>query len=1147
MEVAALGVAAAAVQFAALAGKGIKAGVSLCKDLSELPAHLRKLLDDVDKSIDSIAQQQEISRELGQSLAGRISDQEKVALQAAADVAKEAMVDLRETLQPLFPLDPNNMQHKDMPRWSRKRWKAVTKESDVERKLERIKRLNGEVDRQLQRITAKVQVQNIKHSEEVLEGVKRIGPRLDRLESVNADGHADTQGSISQLSLRFEGRFDQQSQASQLRHVSLESQMKSMESRITTGVDHTRGDIQQLKEAVNQAVVLFTNNNNSYNNNTTSQQTATMQRPPSLAPVAYRDSIRCSPSPIVATGYPPGGYLPSIPQCSCRGRKSETRASYFRTLVFGCETLQAHESSCPRHPSSKYSSKYKVAINLSRWRVQLELGVETHGNKFELTFPLALVACVERSESAIFQAFDGFERSYVGLDDYGILHLTVFDHRFGSRWSKSQVEAARMNLQQLLKSLREVLDSGSGSISDTDENGSTVLHEVMITLRCVLPAYRQLSAEVDALIHLALDRGADPHLAGVRALRGPFTNRFESVFMQQESGPTAADMALLCAVEVPDMAKHFWFLPHFTESDLSPRFSPDGPQVSFSWRYADIINFFAGSLAEIILGRNLYHLKEALKTANMEVDAFSVLPVSALDLAIGWPEGLRVLSGHWPHSIARTIRLATLERAWESVEALCDFPVPLFRTNNEASAFFVALVGSKIRPTLIDVLKRRRHQLADLARHWLSEEEKVRFGLLEGKVLDGQARQVYKLLVKRSVPVPPDLHPGPGGSVYYSIARLTDKDYTIPLYNFIESLYELFLAGFRDLDAGNQWFSPLEESFRYVGWKTPARSKALGMGTWLLRVGASPNFHNWEYGGCRDENLLLSLAEKFSWYYYDTSPSVLMWRGKLFEYAASLYSPLQRDHCSCACSSNGCLPLHRIFGEYSFGGSCFYHKPLIISSWLEVCNIQGDKWELHLHELVRMELFKALGMVHTCCNWSSYPDKGKNKEKRSHLELLMAAYRNSRGSCPPPPDTISLGIDSHDEYCTECKQNGYHDDDDNIRKARICRFSDHWKWWWSKVAQIMPGLLCCDITDDDRELALKQRGYEGLDFTEVIKRHFADYLDPDEPSSEENPFESDSGGTGDNENAFIPRKRPELLKEALEHFEVELNYSKHLD
>ena len=585
-------------------------------------------------------------------------------------------------------------------------------------------------------------------------------------------------------------------------------------------------------------------------------------------------------------------------------------------------------------------------------------------------------------------------------------------------------------------------------------------------------------------------------------------------------------------------------------------------------------DFFEGALSNIILNRNLEHLRRALELRSWSVEAFGSLPINALDLAIGWADGLKVLATVWTGSIAAAIELAAQMREYGSLEILCnEFNVPLFGDESELCQYTRTMLAYyRSYFILAGALRQRREALANIAHRYLSQDDLSSLGIEDERTLDAKARPVYDLLKERSVPLEPRLFPGPPGSMYGSIAR-TYRDYSDKLYlTVMPSLYQLYESNFLDIDnrdALRQMRTPLDE---FLLSRSENDDDWVIVCMWLLKRGASPTFGKDE----PYDNLLVRVAKSIACLsedlFRDRSGRPAM--KNLVQYASGLCSPTQADECLCFCSANGCLALHHLLRQdmFTLNGWCHGHREDRTLFWAEQCHFEPDDAEYAacLEAFVRLELFNRLGMAHTCCSWGlSTRNEAENErireedaELNAQLNLLMEVYRHTRSRWPEP--------EADSEYVSRVECGCVHEGADSWLFYVRGTLMAHNTWWWYKVRQILPDLWShkrpWQPPGDEMEIfvqgtLLKRQGYDGLDFSEVIRRHFRDDL-PVSPAQTETEgsastsithdrdsavsqggvgAESDGAGTAASESnkEFVPRERPELLQQVLEFFDYE--------
>lgn len=285
---------------------------------------------------------------------------------------------------------------------------------------------------------------------------------------------------------------------------------------------------------------------------------------------------------------------------------------------------------------------------------------------------------------------------------------------------------------------------------------------------------------------------------------------------------------------------------------------------------------------------------------------------------------------------------------------------------------------------------------------------------------------------------------------------------------------------------------------------------------WFLQKGANPSFDGPESW----PNILFCLPVA-------TEIGKLR-SGRLKTTAAfygSICDPLQTDDCQCHCSSSGCLPFRQILTCRMT--TCYpkWHKIHCLSrtrlkfesleDWAEIHGVEDWQMETICTESCRLEVFDRLGMAHTCCSigisfgentrgrnrgltgectdriWrQKFPEaerellRDEDEELREQLDLIMEAYKRMRETCSG----------SLEEY---------------------------WEWWWQTLDDILPDLLPIERckwrhedfdptlaplkkkklrqeASDERSRrereALRNSGYLGIEFTDVVRKHFRDYL-----------------------------------------------------
>lgn len=222
---------------------------------------------------------------------------------------------------------------------------------------------------------------------------------------------------------------------------------------------------------------------------------------------------------------------------------------------------------------------------------------------------------------------------------------------------------------------------------------------------------------------------------------------------------------------------------------------------------------------------------------------------------------------------------------------------------------------------IINHLVQLRKRLLDLARKHLTPQLQISLCTdadgRQADAFDCNLFQVYQGLIYEGISMPSFLHPGFQASMYH----LSCVD------SFMAE--RLFRAGFHQIDLKNgDGVRPVEVACG-VG--------DLTLTLWYLQHGAVPH-----------ESLIWILAAAF-WdtQSYDAVKKII-----------SICGYPESDDCQCHCSSKGCLP-SMILQKLRY---CAY-----LRQWVP-CIPKRNRLEAY-REGCRLEIFKRLGMSHTCCSF----------------------------------------------------------------------------------------------------------------------------------------------------------------------------------
>jgi hypothetical protein len=457
-------------------------------------------------------------------------------------------------------------------------------------------------------------------------------------------------------------------------------------------------------------------------------------------------------------------------------------------------------------------------------------------------------------------------------------------------------------------------------------------------------------------------------------------------------------------------------------------------------------------------------------------------------LASGWHDGLRLLleAGFPPRYATEE---ALREDDLEALRITCGF-TSCFDPN---LLHWATLSSDTLQQCLVAAIRKGRDNVVRLCYQYCTGPELAELGLPSDAPIDRRYHQATVLLRKKLSSDTAlfrkhrNLLHGLACPVYVSCLFWTTARpaRTVPL---LEKLYE---AGFCDID-GQAVFArilwqrlPYPGSLRFAGW---------ALLNWIAGKAIMP---------------LTSLADSWPSAIFDMA---LAWGNDFWsvrhldKLMAAILGRLsarcdatQRDGCDCFCSLDGCLP-SRMFLMRKLGADFRQYKSPCdprpvkdhkLDVWCRACLLDESWTAVYFEDAVRLEVFNRLDMVHTCCKvWVKVrnPSLGdvearcasdderqhvqdEDTELKEQLELILEAYRNYASRHGPPTQDMLKG-------------------------------------WWPILDGILPPAIAeddkahYDAADSrlhdrraalDREVLARQ-GYGDLDFMEVIRRHFAEYL-----------------------------------------------------
>ena len=496
--------------------------------------------------------------------------------------------------------------------------------------------------------------------------------------------------------------------------------------------------------------------------------------------------------------------------------------------------------------------------------------------------------------------------------------------------------------------------------------------------------------------------------------------------------------------------------------------------------------------------------------------------VSPADMAVGWPTGIGILRD-CGFTLDSALQLAISVKDLETTKMI--LASDSFPREEETWREVLGLLSWSswdIQSVVLCDLARRRIGLANLAMDHLSTEQALKLGLSTGQALDNAAFEVLQELQTKTVRVHPTLFPA---------SKFVRNDSNIPIDHvsvyialFSESYPDkglLQLAydnGFMSIDSCEKYNRTplfLACEFHKFWFQIPVQ-----IIHWLLDKGADTNFRHQNdipniifplaslYGKLIRENILPQCSDIRS----------------IIDHALSRpeCQSLSTDGCRCYCSHKGCLPLYRFWTCHKIAHNMDHelcssvsipHLVRAMEQWISICALDSDQALQCYKQAMKLEVFERLGMMHTCCQnpyrtnlriWtldmeerarlfedyetSEHPKiREDSKVLKEQLDLIILGYserfKSHTGTLGSFWETAMLDLSrilpesSPEERCRgRClSTEELWDSQDTLEFAKK-KEERH------------------NSTLDAQAALLKQNGYKGWDFMDVIRHHFRDCL-----------------------------------------------------
>lgn len=519
---AVLGAAAAGLQVVEIAATACLRTVRFVKDLKDVPQKLAVLLQDVEKSTARVHYIFSAMLQPGSKVFEQLDPAQFGSLVKTATELRQAMDDVNAILKPLVGSDPSATE-KAMQRL----WKSVTAvkaKKGVMEKLERVDRLNNEVNRQLA-ITG-------------LELQATVSDKLDQAVVISRNDQAGLIDAVETNSRKLQVTIHERQNATRNHLTSIESTGRDVHQTITEvrgNVTSLNTDMRRVAEAttdMRQTLATFANQERTESISHQQMQDLLSQRASRTDILQLRDDIismltgqkaelsvisrmttqslsqndqnfveestrqqllSCPSSLAEACTISRRGGITLPKRCRCRLSRQSSHTKIWG-LSFRAEESNEHRPDCHYAKSGSRSWSYSMRAVLAPFlnaTLELAIGATTgHGN-WSMAPPLRFHGTVKRSQSPLFQAFDRFPALCVKrvFDSYhpGCTILSWFQMEnilpeihsrdlftrfyFYVEWD---IGNTKRQLSDLGYRIRLAIESGHASGTDSDEQGQTL-------------------------------------------------------------------------------------------------------------------------------------------------------------------------------------------------------------------------------------------------------------------------------------------------------------------------------------------------------------------------------------------------------------------------------------------------------------------------------------------------------------------------------------------------------------------------------------------------------------------------------------------------------------------------------------------------
>ena len=380
---------------------------------------------------------------------------------------------------------------------------------------------------------------------------------------------------------------------------------------------------------------------------------------------------------------------------------------------------------------------------------------------------------------------------------------------------------------------------------------------------------------------------------------------------------------------------------------------------------------------------------------------------------------------------------------------------------------------NEIPRLLVAAVKERRAMLTKLAVEHLALQKCRELGVTSNSPLDSNAFATYTALLESGICVPRALYPGKRPLLLSF--NILCRSGGFPLAQ------ALFDNGVCELNVSADGVSPLASIFE-EGLADGQKELAI---RWLLENGARaafpssdmlPNFlfylaTVYDSADIHDRHWRLQARQMADWCKanmttfgqpiefitvatpdYKTTPTMI-------GFVAQYCNPVERDSCSCPCSSGGCLPLHKFRNGitlkkqlpgprllYGWLAEPWSNFSEILRSWIRDCQLDETQAREYLRDACRLEVFTRLGMAHTCCKFQRDNHNGRVPRRQERDEELCRELEDEDTELAEQLEGI---MEAYDTALSEHQGST----------------EEFWTRWWADLQSLLP-----EISAEERKL-----------------------------------------------------------------------------